>query len=79
MALLSGIVAGKSEESPPRIPRIQNIGVVPEGSGDVLANGVALVAVHPSLTLLEVHGIVRQVPMHNCMAVGLEVQAFLAD
>ena len=45
----------------------------------VLAHGVALVAVNAAFALLEVYGIRRQVPVHNRVAVGVEVQAFLAD
>ena len=45
----------------------------------ILAHGVALVAVDAAFTLLEVHGVRRQIPVHDRVAVGVEVQAFLAD
>ena len=45
---------------------------------NVLSDGMAFIAMHPAFALFKINGIGRQVPMHHCMAPGVEVQAFLA-
>ena len=62
-------------------PRVSTIG---ERAGavlqrHVLADRVALVAVDPSLALLEVDRIVREIPVDDDVAVGVEVEPFLPD
>jgi hypothetical protein len=47
--------------------------------GEVLAYGVPLIAVNAPLALLKVHGVGRQVPVHDCVAVLVEVKPLLAD
>ena len=49
------------------------------GGGDVLADRVPLVAVHPALTLLEIDGVAGQVPMHDGMAPPVEIDPLLPD
>ena len=49
------------------------------GSGNVAPDGMSLVAVDATFTLLEVDRIARQVPVHQAMAPGVKVQAFLSD
>ena len=49
------------------------------GSGDVTADGVALVPMDAALALLEVHGIARKVPVDEAVAPGVEVEPFLPD
>ena len=40
---------------------------------------MAKISVDSSLALLHVNGIVREIPMHEAMAVVVEVQPFLSD
>ena len=49
------------------------------GTGDVAADGVALVPVHAALALLEVHGVAREIPVDEAVAPGVEVEPFLPD
>ena len=46
--------------------------------GDVLAHGVALVAMHSPFSLLEVDRIGWEVPVHNGVAIRVEVEALLS-
>ena len=63
----------------PHVLRVAAENLRPELLRDVLAHGVALVAVHPAFALLEVDGVRWQVPVHDRMAVGVEVQPLLAN
>ena len=47
--------------------------------GHVLARGVTLVPVDATFVLLEVDRVVWQVPVHDDVAVGVEVQAVLPE
>ena len=47
--------------------------------GDILAYGVALVAVNAAFALFKVDGVRWQVPVHHRVAVGMEIQPLLAD
>ena len=66
------------EESRPGIAVLRRERSSRIGSGEVLANRVALVAVHPTLALLEVDWVRGQVPMHDRVAVEVEVQTLPA-
>ena len=46
---------------------------------EVLADGVALVAVDTPFALLEVDGVRREVPVDDRVAVGVEVEALFSD
>ena len=47
--------------------------------GQILTDSVAEEAIDPSLALLQVNGVSRQIPVDNFPAVSMEVQALLAD
>ena len=47
--------------------------------GQIEAHGMALEAVDAAFALLKVHRVARQVPVIDAIAIGMEVQPFLAD
>jgi hypothetical protein len=64
------------------IPWVRKAPVEPDkpvGGGDVLADGVTFVPMNATLTLLEVDGIGREVPVDDCVAVKMEIETLLAD
>ena len=59
------------EESGPRIATVVSQGLAGKGARHVLADSMALVAVHPPFALLEIDGIGWQVPVHHSVTVGV--------
>src|SRR4051794_9170594 len=75
---LEPVLACEPERGFPRVPTIgERAGAVLQGH--VLANRVALVAVNSTFALLEVDRVVRQVPVDDDVAVGVEVESLLPD
>src|SRR4051812_43712710 len=64
-----------------RLPRIGIVGSFwnPILLREVLAHGMPLVAMHTTLSLLEIDRVRWKVPVDHCVAVWMEIQAFLPN
>ena len=67
------------EDGSPRIGLANSQAFLTDLAGDVLAHRMSLVAVNAPLALLQVNGIAGKVPVDDSVAVGVEVEALLAD
>ena len=73
-----------------RIPRVEGFAtrgrrpsmiqcLGPHHLGDVLPDGVAVIAVDPPFTLFEIDGVRGEVPVHDGVAIPVKVEALLPD
>src|SRR5271167_4399674 len=80
LGLLVEVLLSVFEKAWPRVcPRRGRICVLRRQARHILSHRVALIAMNASFALLQVHGVAWQIPMNNRMAVGMEIQPFLAD
>src|SRR5690606_3520159 len=75
----TALLSREVEEGWPRVGTADQPWIRAVRCGDVLAHRMAAIAVDPPLSLLEVHGVGRKIPVHYSVGVVMEVQSLLAD
>src|ERR1039457_911444 len=79
LAEMGGLVAGGVVSGFPWVRFLRGHHADPVAGRDVAAHGMAAEPVDAAFALLEVHWVGRQVPVHNCVAPPVEIDALLAD
>src|SRR6516164_7576842 len=75
-----GVLLSALKKAGPRIcARRGCVPILADYARYVLPHRVAFVAMNAPFALLQIHRVTRKIPVNDSMAVGMEIQTFLAD